>query len=67
MARRTDHECAYCAEIFDLGNIVIGDDWKVYCSEECARAGEALSRQESERIMKDALPSRSGATQKLIP
>ncbi|HMV49595.1 MAG TPA: hypothetical protein PLD20_01365 [Blastocatellia bacterium] len=58
MARRNDNECAFCAEEFDLNHGVVGRDWKVYCSANCAAAGEALSIREWRQLMSVALPSR---------
>jgi len=43
MARHNEYECAYCAGEITLEAGVIGRDWKVYCSEQCAEAGERLS------------------------
>ena len=51
MSRRQEEECAFCAELLDPERVCYGDDRKVYCSPACARAGEALSRREHERIM----------------
>lgn len=51
MATRNEQECAYCAEEVKSEARVIGRDWKVYCSGECAARGEALSRQESCQLM----------------
>ena len=47
MARRVENECAYCAEEFDEHHAVIGDDYKVYCSEQCEERGELLSAYEA--------------------
>ena len=41
MARRNLDECAWCAEQMEDESRMIGRDWKVYCSPECARAGES--------------------------
>jgi hypothetical protein len=43
MARRIENECAYCAEEFDEHHAFIGNDYKVYCSEQCEELGELLS------------------------
>ena len=40
MAKRIENECAFCAEEIAEGDEVVGKDWKVYCSELCAEAGE---------------------------
>lgn len=58
MARRTDNECAYCAEQIEPEKGFIGQDWKVYCSHRCVEAGESISREEWNQIMSRALPSR---------
>jgi len=42
IARRDENECAYCAEEITPEAGVIGQDWKVYCSEACAKAGELV-------------------------
>lgn len=47
MSRRIENECAYCAEEFDESRAVIGDDYKVYCSERCEELGELLSAYEA--------------------
>jgi hypothetical protein len=49
MSRRAMDECAWCAESFTEETMIIGRDWKVYCSLSCLAAGEARSRQEQER------------------
>jgi hypothetical protein len=51
MAKRIENECAFCAEevIEDKG--VVGKDWKVYCSERCAEAGEKMSIEEWQKAM----------------
>jgi hypothetical protein len=51
MSRYCDNECAYCAEEMESGKNIIGKDWKVYCSEACAREGENLSREEVFQLM----------------
>ncbi len=51
MARRNENECAYCAEEITLNTSHIGQDWKVYCSLACRRAGEQLSAQEIFQLM----------------
>ncbi len=62
MSRRVDNECAYCAEAVQIAedqfNGIIGKNWKLYCSRECANQGEVLSLREMERIMSVAIPSR---------
>jgi hypothetical protein len=35
----------------ESGKNIIGKDWKVYCSEACAREGENLSREEVFQLM----------------
>lgn len=52
MARRTENECAYCAEEIEREKRVVGKDWKVYCSTACARAGEEMSRGEWQKLMR---------------
>ena len=47
MSRRIENECAYCAEEFDETHAVVGDDYKVYCSERCEKQGELLSAYEA--------------------
>ena len=42
MARHNENECAYCAAEIAPGKGVIGKDWKVYCCESCAEAGELM-------------------------
>jgi hypothetical protein len=56
MASRDDNECAYCAGETAPEARIIGQDWKVYCREECAELGAAItagdfvcSRTEEER------------------
>jgi hypothetical protein len=51
MARYNENECAYCAEEVGLSKGIIGADWKVYCSPQCTRQGEALSRSELFQLM----------------
>lgn len=58
MARRVENECAYCAEELACKQGIIGDDWKVYCSANCARMGENISTREMQRLMSVAIPSR---------
>ena len=58
MARRIENECAFCAEEFDPNHGVVGNDWKVYCSADCAAGGEVLSSREWQQLMSVALPSR---------
>jgi hypothetical protein len=52
MARRTENECAYCAEEIEDERQIVGKDWKVYCSTACAQAGEEMSRGEWQRLMR---------------
>lgn len=47
MARRVENECAYCAEEFDEHRAVLGEDYKLYCSEQCEAQGELLSADEA--------------------
>jgi len=61
MARRTENECAYCAEEIEAEHEIVGKDWKVYCSSVCAKMGETISDQEWQRLMRVAVPSRRGA------
>lgn len=58
MARRTDNECAWCAEEIPAEQEFIGADWKVYCSDGCRTAGELSSRKEWQQLMQYAIPSR---------
>jgi endogenous inhibitor of DNA gyrase (YacG/DUF329 family) len=51
MAKRIENECAFCAEDIIGGEEVIGKDWKVYCSERCAEAGEKMSLEEWRKAM----------------
>jgi hypothetical protein len=51
MAKRIENECAFCAEEIIDGKEVIGKDWKVYCSEQCAEAGERMSLDEWRKAM----------------
>jgi len=51
MAKRIENECAFCAEEIIEGEEVIGKDWKVYCSEQCAEAGEKMSLEEWRKAM----------------
>jgi hypothetical protein len=55
MARRNEHECAFCAEELTPEQAVIGQDWKVYCSTICARRGEELSIAEVAKLMQHTL------------
>lgn len=41
MARRDENECAWCAEIMNLNESIIGRDWRVYCSTACAESAES--------------------------
>jgi hypothetical protein len=43
MAKRIENECAFCAEEIVADECVVGKDWKVYCSQRCAEAGETMS------------------------
>ena len=47
MSRRVDNEGAYCAEEFDEHHAIMGDDYKVYCSQRCETQGELLSAYEA--------------------
>lgn len=58
MARRVENECAYCGEELEIEIGIIGEDWKLYCSADCLKHGETLSRREMERVMSVAIPSR---------
>ncbi|MBO0858509.1 MAG: hypothetical protein J2P21_08595 [Chloracidobacterium sp.] len=51
MAKRIENECAFCAEEINEGEEVLGKDWKVYCSERCAEAGEKMSIEEWRKVM----------------
>jgi hypothetical protein len=51
MAKRIENECAFCAEEIAEGDEVVGKDWKVYCSELCAEAGEKMSLEEWRKAM----------------
>jgi len=51
MAKRIENECAFCAEDIIEGEEVVGKDWKVYCSELCAEAGEKMSIEEWRKAM----------------
>jgi len=50
MAKRIENECAFCAEEIAAGTAVVGKDWKVYCSEGCAEAGEMISLEEWRKV-----------------
>ena len=56
MARRDEQECAYCAEYLTLEDSIIGRDWKVYCSVECAEAGARITEAEATRWHLSQLP-----------
>ena len=58
MAKRIENECAYCAKETELDQGKIGEDWKLYCSVECAKRGERLSLREMEQLMSVAILSR---------
>ncbi len=47
MARRDENECAYCAQELAPAARVIGQDWKVYCSEACAEIGALATNDEA--------------------
>jgi hypothetical protein len=51
MAKRIENECAFCAEEIIQGEEVVGKDWKVYCSEQCAETGEKISLEEWQKAM----------------
>ena len=51
MAKRIENECAFCAEEINVGEEVIGKDWKVYCSKRCAELGERMSHEEWRKLM----------------
>jgi endogenous inhibitor of DNA gyrase (YacG/DUF329 family) len=51
MAKRIENECAFCAEEINEGEEVVGKDWKVYCSDRCAEAGEKMSLEEWRKAM----------------
>jgi hypothetical protein len=51
MAKRIENECAFCAEEITEGEEVVGKDWKVYCGEQCAEAGEKISLEEWRQAM----------------
>ena len=50
MAKRNENECAFCAE--EVEQAVVGQDWKVYCSQECTEQGETLSAVEFNQLMR---------------
>ncbi len=50
MSRRIENECAYCANEYAEIAAIVGQDWKVYCSQECAKSGELLSAYETAKI-----------------
>lgn len=52
MAKRIENECAYCAEEIVAGEEIIGKDWKVYCSRQCADLGERMSLEEWRKVMR---------------
>lgn len=56
MARHNESECAYCAHDLLLDDKVIGRDWKVYCSAECAEVGAQLSEAEATRWYLSQIP-----------
>lgn len=51
MAKRIENECAFCAEEIIQGKEVVGKDWKVYCSNQCAESGEKISHEEWKKAM----------------
>jgi len=51
MARHTENECAFCAEELEPESSYIGEDWKVYCSRECAQAGAMIEAEIREASM----------------
>jgi hypothetical protein len=61
MARRIDNECAYCAELAEPEKAIVGKDWKIYCSPSCAQAGELISMEEWDQLMRDVIPSRDNS------
>lgn len=63
MAKRIENECAYCAEEMELEQGIVGQDWKVYCSAGCARAGEEVSQREWQRLMRDITSRRNYVVQ----
>jgi hypothetical protein len=63
MAKRIENECAYCAEAVEFDEAVIGQDWKVYCSNACAQAGETISQHEWQRVMRDVTNRREYVAQ----
>jgi hypothetical protein len=42
MSRHTENECAFCAEELVPESCYTGEDWKVYCSRECAQAAALI-------------------------
>jgi hypothetical protein len=52
MAKRNEDECAFCAEEIKQEQAVVGQDWKLYCSRECAVRGETLSVIEFSQLMR---------------
>jgi hypothetical protein len=52
MAKRNENECAFCAEEIEQEQAVVGQDWKLYCSRECAVHGETLSVIEFSHLMR---------------
>ncbi len=59
MASRIENECAYCAEEVASDECIVGKDWKVYCSRNCAEAGETMSFEQWRQLMR-AITTRSG-------
>lgn len=56
MARRSENECAYCAESVQPESSVVGTDWKVYCSAACAAEGQQISLREMQELMRTMAP-----------
>ncbi len=59
MAKRIENECAFCAEEIVADECVVGKDWKVYCSQRCAEAGETISSEQWRQLMR-LVTSRNG-------
>lgn len=56
MARRDEHECAWCACEIRRDSRFVGRDWKVYCSDDCAERGSRQSEAEALRWFLSQLP-----------
>jgi hypothetical protein len=65
MAKRNENECAFCAEEIEPEQAVVGQDWKVYCSRNCAEQGETLSSIEFGQMMQH-VSERDWGSQRLI-